>query len=222
MLRRLINKYKYKRREWLAYVLFALGILCLFFAFVLLLASRSPQNSDQQVVLRESEVLPETTKPRRDEVDNHTVPADSPRLIYIPKINIAARVFSVGLDAQNRIGIPRNVNDAGWYDKSVKPGQPGAVVIDGHVSSQSSRGVFYNLKRLEEGDEIVLERGDRTTIRYTVASTKTYDFDKVDMQAVLTSVHSGKPGLNLITCGGEVINGTHRFDKRLVVFAAAH
>lgn len=198
-----------------------MGIVCLLIALAIMLSSRSPQTSDQQVVQSETEVLPETAKPSRDEIDGHAVPADSPRLIHIPKINVTARVFSVGLDEQGRIDIPRNVNDTGWFDKSVKPGKPGAVVIDGHVSSQSSHGVFYDLKKLKEGDEIVIERGDRSTIRYTVSVIKTYDFDKVDMQAVLAPVHSGKPGLNLITCGGEVIKGTHQFDKRLVVFAAA-
>jgi hypothetical protein len=38
------------------------------------------------------------------------------------------------------------------------------------------------------------------------------------MQQVLSSVNPDQPGLNLMTCTGQVIKGTSQFNERLVVF----
>ena len=157
--------------------------------------------------------------PTQKAVDTYTVPADQPRIMTIPAINVNARVKAVGVTKDNAMGTPANVYDAGWFNQSSKPGQDGAMVIDGHVSSESAHGVFYDLKKLKSGDTITIERGDHTTLNYSVVTTKTYDYNNVDMLAVLRPVDPDKPGLNLITCGGSVIKGTHEFDKRVVVFA---
>jgi hypothetical protein len=39
------------------------------------------------------------------------------------------------------------------------------------------------------------------------------------MSALLSPINAGKPGLNLITCTGDVIKGTNDFTERIVVFA---
>ena len=40
------------------------------------------------------------------------------------------------------------------------------------------------------------------------------------MQAALTPVVAGQPGLNLISCTGDVIAGTNSFSERIVVFTS--
>jgi LPXTG-site transpeptidase (sortase) family protein len=127
-------------------------------------------------------------------------------------------VKPLGLTAKNQIAAPNNVFDAGWYTGSAKPGQPGAMLIDGHVSSWTAHGIFYNLKKLQPGDKLQIQRGDGTTFTYKVVKSRVYDAAQVDMKAALSPVTTGKPGLNLITCDGSVIKGTSEFDKRLVVF----
>ena len=166
-----------------------------------------------------TEPAPSTEKPKESAFQNHHVAPDAPRYISIAKISVKAMVKPVGVTAANQIESPRNVFDAGWYNKSAKPGQPGAMVFDGHVSSWDTNGVFYELKKLEAGDEIKIERGDGTVFSYKVTRSQIYEADKVDMAAALTPVNPDKPGLNLITCTGTVIKGTNEFDKRLVVFA---
>jgi len=162
---------------------------------------------------------PITKKPDTSEFDNYKVAADLPRYILIPKISVKAMVKQVGITKDNQIGIPANVHDTAWYNQSAKPGQPGAVLIDGHVSSWKTHGVFYDLKKLVTGDSISIERGDGTVLTYNVTKKETYAADKVDMAAALAPVNPDKPGLNLITCTGTVIKGTNDFDKRIVVFA---
>jgi hypothetical protein len=46
-----------------------------------------------------------------------------------------------------------------------------------------------------------------------------YSASNIDMIAAMTAVTAGKPGLNLITCSGDVIPGTSEFNQRVVVFA---
>jgi len=127
-------------------------------------------------------------------------------------------VKPMGLTADNHIEAPRNVHDAGWFTQSAKPGQPGAMLIDGHVANWATESVFHNLKSLRPNDTITIQRGDDTKINYKVIKSQTYDADKVDMDAVLAPVKPTKPGLNLITCDGKVVNN-NEFNKRLVIFA---
>lgn len=206
-------------KDLLPRLLLVAGVACLLLALLSLLLPRTSRAPDRPTL--QTETLPDTNPPTQNEIDSHVVPANQPRIISIPKIQVNARVFSLGLDAQGRIDIPRNTNDAGWYNQSAKPGQPGATVIDGHVSSLDSHGVFYDLKALVAGDSIMIERGDGSRFSYRVVTTRTYDHDKVDMQAVLTPIETGKIGLNLITCGGKVMQGTNQYNKRVVVFAVA-
>ncbi len=118
------------------------------------------------------------------------------------------------------IGVPDNIYETGWYDGSSRPGQVGAMFIYGHVSSWTANGIFYNLKKLQPGDGITITRGDNTTYTYKVVASKVYPYNAVDMNAALSPIDKTKPGLNLMTCTGQVIKGTSDFNERLVVFTS--
>jgi LPXTG-site transpeptidase (sortase) family protein len=162
---------------------------------------------------------PSTNKPSVSTFDNYSVASDLPRYIIIPAINVKAIAKPEGVTKSGKIGAPDNVYDAGWFNQSSKPGQSGAMVVDGHVSSWSTKGIFYNLKLLKTGDSVQIEKGNDTMVSYVVVKTQTYDATNVDMNSVLKPVTPNKPGINLITCAGSVSTGTNEFDKRIVVFA---
>ena len=162
---------------------------------------------------------PSTKKISSNEFSSYTVPANNPRYIFIPSINVKAIVRPLGLTNNNQIQSPANVYDAGWFNKSSLPGKSGAMLIDGHISSWTSKGIFYNLKLLKNGQTIIVEEGNGIKINYKVIQSKTYNASSVDMQALLNPVNPNKPGLNLITCTGNVIKGTSEFNKRLVISA---
>lgn len=176
------------------------------------------QSSGLNSPLAASQNQPSTTQPNEDEFKNHQTSPDAPRYISIPALSVKAMVKAVGLTSDNRIAAPANVYVAGWYTDSAKPGQAGAMFIDGHVSSWDTLGVFYNLKKLQQGDEIHVERGDGAIFNYKVIKSQTYEADKVDMQAALAPINPDKPGLNLMSCAGQIIDGTNQFDERIVVF----
>lgn len=164
-------------------------------------------------------VVPSTTKPTAKEISQYNVAPDDPRYLKIPKLHVDARVLQVGVTKSGALGTPSNVFDTAWYAASAKPGQPGATLIDGHVSSWTTHGVFYGLKDLVPGDGIQIVRGDGAVINYQVVKTQVYGANNVDMQAAVTPITPGKSGLNLITCTGDVIKGTSQFNERIIVFA---
>jgi len=170
------------------------------------------QNNDKQ------DEAPATTAPTGSDIRNYTVAPSKPRLLTIPKIGVTARILPEGVTKDGSLAAPGNVHDAGWYTSSSLPGTPGAMLLDGHVSSWTTNGVFYDLKKLVPGDIISVERGDGKVLRYKVVKSQKYDASSVDMQAAATPVAPGTPGLNLITCTGKVKPGTSDFSERLIVF----
>ncbi|HJP95966.1 MAG TPA: class F sortase [Candidatus Saccharimonadales bacterium] len=162
---------------------------------------------------------PSAVKPKEDEFASYTAAADQPRYLFIPDISVRAIVKPLGLTQDQRVAAPSNIFYTGWYTGSSKPGSPGAMLIDGHVSSWEAQGVFYRLKELRKGQIITVQRGDNTQLSYKISKIQTYNNDDVDMAAALAPINPNKPGLNLMTCAGSVKKGTNEFSKRLVVFA---
>ncbi|HEV2412927.1 MAG TPA: class F sortase, partial [Candidatus Saccharimonadales bacterium] len=66
---------------------------------------------------------------------------------------------------------------------------------------------------------IKIQRGDGVTFSYEVVKVQAYSYQNVDMSALLSPIVPGKPGLNLITCTGDVIKSLDGYNQRLVVFA---
>jgi sortase (surface protein transpeptidase) len=162
---------------------------------------------------------PKSTKPTQDEIDNYKVPADYPRFIYIPEINVSkTRVKPLGVNKEGEVAVPDNIFDAGWYTGSVKPGQTGAMFIFGHISSWEANGIFHDLHKLKAGDKVMIERGDGKNYTYLVNHSKLYNASKVNMTEVLKPTKPGTAALNLMTCAGKVKPGTNEFTERLVVF----
>ncbi len=162
---------------------------------------------------------PSTTPISSSTLAAYNVAPNLPKYLIIPKLNVDARVLSVGVTSSGAVGAPEDIYDTAWYNESAEPGQPGAMLIDGHVSSWTAHGVFYDLSSLKPGDIIRVERGDNTMFSYSVIKTVIYPVNNVNMEAALTPVVAGQPGLNLISCTGDVIPGTNSFSERIVVFA---
>ncbi len=161
---------------------------------------------------------PATVKPSANDIANYTVAPNMPRYLIIPSLNVFARVRSVGITSSGAIGTPTNVYDTAWFNQSALPGQPGASLIDGHVSSWTTNGVFYGIKNLKSGDLVKVQRGDGVVFTFDVVKSQIYPYNNVDISSALTPIVPGVPGLNLITCTGKVISGTNEFNERIVVY----
>lgn len=161
-----------------------------------------------------------------NDVDSYKVPSKHPRYISIPKLGInKARVQKVGITTNNELGMPKNIHDSAWYERSMTPGSGyGAVLIDGHASGVSKDGIFSKLKTLEEGDHITIERGDGKEFTYSVVENKSMPLEDVlksGMKMMMQSAESGSEGLSLITTDGKWIPRYQQFDHRIMLRAVA-
>lgn len=162
---------------------------------------------------------PTDEKPSDTAVNNYSVAPNLARYLDIPKLSVHARVIPLGVKTNGTLKAPGNGYDVGWYNASSRPGENGAMLIDGHSNVLGKRAVFAKLGNLVAGDELKITRGDGQVFAYHVRSVEIVDNDKVDMASLLVSADTAKPGLNLITCAGDVIPGTLHLDKRALVKA---
>lgn len=212
---------KILRQRNIAIVLIVIGVVGIGASIVLFINEPRPP----KVVFNPKSVsinpAPSSIKPSTQSVLSYSVPPNDPKYITIPTIGISKTpVLRLGLLKSGAISTPDNIYDTGWYDGSSLPGQSGAMFIYGHVSSWTANGIFDNLKKLIAGDSVIITRGDNTTFTYKVVSTQVYPYNNVNMTKVLAPIKSGTPGLNLMTCTGQVIQGTSEFNERLVVFTS--
>jgi hypothetical protein len=147
------------------------------------------------------------------------LPAATPTDVDIPKIGAKSTLVPLGLNADETIQVPpvSTPMQAGWYTKAPTPGEVGPAVILGHVDGNKLPGIFFRLKELAPGDEVLVSRQDGTTAKFLV--------DRVERVAKSTfptdEVYGNTTGpeLRLITCGGEFDHGAHSYKDNIVVFA---
>jgi hypothetical protein len=142
-----------------------------------------------------------------------------PVQLEIPSINVDATVRPTGIAADGTIEVPPldQPQIAGWYDVGPSPGQPGAAVILGHLTTPE-RGVFYDLASLDEGALIEVSRADGSVAVFAVdrvTSTAKSAFPVVDVYGPADGAV-----LRLITCGGEVDEDTLQYEGNVIAYAS--
>lgn len=217
-----------KRHRRLALAFYGLAIVTVlgggFLAYQAYSANRAVEKQVETLTQQEassgsSSSLPSDTKPKDPNyVQNYKVGPLVPRLLTIKKLGMTSRVMPVGTDKEGRMDVPKTAYDVGWYTASARPGEMGAMVIDGHVQGVGGPAVFTKLHTLVAGDTIQVERGDGKKIDYKVVSVETVPANTVDMAKLLVSSNTAAPGLNLITCGGTYSAEKGTFTDRTVVY----
>jgi sortase (surface protein transpeptidase) len=115
------------------------------------------------------------------------------------------------------MGTPRNPWNTAWYAPGPRPGQLGNAAIDGHVDYHDvGEVVFWNLRRLAPGDEVLIVTDNGLTLRFVVRGSAMYTPSSAPVASIFGP--AATPNLNLITCGGVFDPATRSYDQRLVVF----
>ncbi|MFN0145893.1 MAG: sortase [Dehalococcoidia bacterium] len=130
-----------------------------------------------------------------------------PTRIVVPSAGIDAAVVEVGVvEAGGRAQWETAWRAAGHHLDSARPGQPGNMVISGHVSvaDRNNIAVFRSLEGVAAGDIVEVHAGDEV-YRYEVDSVSIVQPTALD---ALRSDHSAR--VTLITC-------TRDLKHRLVV-----
>lgn len=143
-----------------------------------------------------------------------------PIRISIPSIRVRAAVMSVGVADDGTIAVPPlpRHNEAGWFDHSPTPGQFGPAVIVGHADTRTGPSVFHDLDRLRPGARIEVTRRDRSVAIFEVNSVERFGKAKLPPERVYGDF--SRPGLRLITCGGQWMGGSIGYADNIVVFAS--
>ena len=158
------------------------------------------------------------SKITKETLASYKVAADQPRALHINKLNIASRILPMTVNSTGSIKAPLNIYDSGWYTGSVKPGETGAMFIDGHASGPTREGLFAYLDTLVEGDTLQVEKGDGTKLTYKVVHTEVVPLADIDMKKVLLPYGTVSRGLNLMTCTGKWLPKEYTYDHRVVVY----
>ncbi|MBH0164925.1 sortase [Fictibacillus sp. 7GRE50] len=140
-----------------------------------------------------------------------------PVRIEIPAINVKAPIEQVGILENGQMGVPEDTNSVGWFEPGAKPGGRGSSVLAGHVDSKTGPAIFFDLKKLKQGDEIIITDKNGAALTFVVNKQKSYQRNSAPINEIFQTT-SGQ-NLNLITCSGvfDRTEGTH--EERLVVFA---
>lgn len=175
----------------------------------------APVISSQTVT--QSTDAPDETPPTTA-CETYKVPASEPQKIVLPSLGVSSCVQKVGLTKQGAVAAPTNIHLAGWYTHSVRPGERGVSVIDGHVQGRYSKGIFKDLGKLRSGASIQVQLGSGQWLEFEVVQSGTYPADTAG-QEMLKPIEDVDRQLTLITCTGTYDKQTKTYDKRVIVRA---
>ena len=140
-----------------------------------------------------------------------------PTRVQVPSIGVDSSLAALGVDATGALVPPADFAQAGWFAPGIVPGDVGPAVVAGHVDSRAGPAVFFRLRELETGDEVVVSRDDGTTVRFAVTAVARYPKDAFPTAEVYGP--TADPQLRLITCGGDFDRGRRSYADNVVVYA---
>jgi len=140
-----------------------------------------------------------------------------PTSLQIPAIDLEAQVQHLGTTENGEMAVPNTIEDVSWFSPGYEPGENGRAVIAGHVDGVDGPAIFWDLSKLELGDEVVVQDKERT-LTFKVHTMESVPLDLADVSQVFG--YTSSPELVLITC-----SGTYDFDRgtreeRLIVYAS--
>lgn len=202
-------------------IVFLFSVLALSGAYSFFIKSlglrESGYDKNRSVVLR-NQVLPSST-PTQIPIPTATpTPIGIPNRIEIPRLSISANVIALGVTPVYDLEVPRDAATVGWFTDSPRPGEKGIALINGHYDTSTGKpAIFYELKNLSIGDEIIVftAKSDRLVFKIEKVSSepeKTYSFDDIYGK-------SDESELRLITCSGIWNKNEKTYSDRLIVFA---
>jgi LPXTG-site transpeptidase (sortase) family protein len=141
-----------------------------------------------------------------------------PVRLEIPSIGVDTHLIPLGLAADGSMQVPKKWAEAGWYSRGPRPGEDGPAVIAGHVDSRSGPAVFFRLRDLRSGDEVLVTRSDRSVVHFVI--DRLQQFPKRAFPTATVFAPTAKPALRLITCGGAFDETLRSYVDNLVAFAS--
>ena len=217
--------------RWSSRRLLAAAALALIGALVLLWLAFEGGTSREAVRVAEAPSQA-ADAPRERERDSEQPAADDPRSavpreslafgravawIEIDAIGVKAPVIRLGQNRDRTLEVPGRASEAGWWSGGSVPGRRGSAVIVGHVDSHSGPGVFFRLRELRPGEEVLVRRRSGATARFVVTGRRQVAKNRFPTTRVYKN--GGPPTLRLVTCSGRFDRSRGHYPANLIVFA---
>ncbi len=139
----------------------------------------------------------------------------APVSIEIPSIGVVAPVQSLGVSPNGVMATPEDADVVGWYSMSARAGQPGNLVLSGHLDKGPSPAVFWNARKLRVNDVIMVRGGDDVVYRYAIRSNTSYPTREVPIDEILRG--SDDALFTIITCDGVFDRQTNDYRNRRII-----
>ena len=164
-------------------------------------------------------IISATSGSKSSSSDVQTLAASTPVSVSVPSIGATSSLMDLGQNADGSLAVPPLTNpmQAGWYDKSPTPGSLGPSVILGHINGDGKPGIFYKLKDVKAGDQVMVARQDGQTAVFTVAHIDTVP--KASFPADQVYGDTPDAQLRLITCGGVFDPAARSYEANVIVYA---
>ncbi|MGG7104781.1 class F sortase [Rhodococcus sp. 24CO] len=143
--------------------------------------------------------------------------AHRPARLQIPSIGVDTNIIDLGLATDGTLEVPPDGKAAGWYTGAPAPGEVGPAIIAGHVDWEGADGVFFDLRNLEPGAEIIISDEDGSRTVFTATSIEHFPKDEFPTDVVYGDLD--RPGLRLITCGGSFDETARSYNDNIIAFA---
>lgn len=194
-------------------VLFSIVSVIIFFVFILgMIILPGDSYSSAKVKQSAKSVVTSSYSSSPHQIIQSGIPVR----ISIPKIDLTASIVSMDLTAEKIVDTPPD--DVGWYAGGARPGNPGTCALNGHfLNLQGNPGVFFNLSKLQIGDNITITDDKKQQFRYKITNTELVDLDNFSAQKVYAS--GSKSLLSLVTCAGNFNTESNNYTKRTVIYA---
>jgi sortase (surface protein transpeptidase) len=142
-----------------------------------------------------------------------------PTNVKISKIGAESKLIAVAVNKDGKMAVPsaKTPMQAAWYQLSPVPGDVGPAIVLGHVDGNKQPGIFYKLKDVNPGDEVIVERSDGKNLKFVVEKKDQVPKDQFPEDAVYGN--TDKPQLRLITCGGVFDKEEHSYKDNIIVYA---
>jgi LPXTG-site transpeptidase (sortase) family protein len=196
---------------------FVFGSLCYMFLLAACGSSTQEANLKPSPTAIHHETPVVATKPT--DLPGSTPAVGVPLRLLIPRIGVNAPIEDAGITAQGDLATPTKNpwDDVGWYSNGPRPGEQGSAVINGHLDRPGGYpAVFWNLRQLHAGDEVLIVNAQGKSVRFRVARIASYPPQEAPLEDIFSA--TGGAYLNLITCAGTWIPAQHQTTLRLVVY----
>jgi len=165
---------------------------------------------------RTPEKAPQTTEKKRPPIVAKNVKGIVPSRLYIPSIGLHADIEPVGVLDNGQMDVPKSTDNVGYLTNGILPGAVGNAVMDGHVDHYKGPAVFFRLRTLKKGDEVIVKNEKGHFVTFVVEAVETYKTSEAPIPRIFGP--SADPRLNLITCTGKYSRKKKEHQERLVVY----